>query len=202
MGTFRDLWRSGGLALLAGICICAPAVAQTSDKACAAILLHGQAGGTQAMAALAKRVQGSCAVRTPEMPWSARRGDGGTGAEEIAREVKAMRQQGHKRIVLVGVGAGANAAMAYAGSAGDVEGVAALAPQDGAALPATAARILQHVPLLWVVSTADPLHAKGEAHAFAKAPPHPSSRYVAIKADPSQPENASRTVLDWIKGLD
>lgn len=202
MGTFRDPWRGGALALLAALCVCAPAAAQGGDKACAAILLHGRSGGTQAMAALAKRLQGNCAVRIPEMPWSARRGEAGEGAEDIAREVKAVRQQGHKRIVLVGVGAGASAAMAYAGSAGDIDGVAALAPQDSAALPATAARMPQHVPLLWVVNAADPLHAKGEAHAFAKAPPHPASRYVAIKADPSQPENASRTVLDWIKGLD
>ena len=50
-------------------------------------------------------------------------------------------------------------------------------------ISAGAGGLKQHVPLLWIVGTADPLFARGEDFAFAKAPPHPASRYVSVKGD-------------------
>jgi len=187
-----------------------PAWAQPEAKACAVLLLHGQGGSPQAMAGLARKLQPSCATRSPEMPWSARRGSAKEPADamqEIGRQLKELRQQGHRRILLAGVGLGANAALAYAGAGGEIEGVIALGPDDTAAamgpLPGIAARIRQHVPLLWVVGEGDPLHAKGEVYAFAKAPPHPASRYVALKADRSALlEAAAKPMLEWAKSLE
>lgn len=196
-----------------GWSLCGVVAAQgtaADPKACAIVLMHAKAQAPQSLAALARKLQPGCTARTPEMPWSARRGDdsdaNGT-MEEIRRHVKELRQQGYKRVLVGGVGLGANASIAYAAAVGDVEGAIAVAPHDGASLlpslPALAGRVRQHVPLLWVVAAADPLHAKGEEYAYAKAPPHPAGRYVSMKSDPlATPENAGKPLLDWIKGLD
>lgn len=182
--------------------------AQTDSRTCAVVLLHGQGGSAQAMAALARRLQPSCTARSPELPWSAKRkAEAGDVLQDIQRQVKELRQQGHKRILLAGIGLGGNAALAYAGAVGDIEGVAALSPQEtgGAlgALPDAAERVRQHVPLLWVVGAGDPLAGKGEAFAFAKAPPHPASRYMTMKVDPAAlAEAAAKPLLEWVKALE
>ncbi|MBI5275041.1 MAG: hypothetical protein HY854_01140 [Burkholderiales bacterium] len=187
--------------LLLAATLAGPAVAQ--DAKCAVLLMHGRGASPQAVAALGKKLPPVCAVRSPDMPWSARRGEGGDGAAEIQRHVKDLRSQGFKRVLLAGQGAGANAAMAYAGGAGDVEGVIALAPDDEAALAGITSKMKQHVPLLWVVSQSAPLHAKGEAYAFAKAPPHPASRYLALKAEGAVlPDAAGKAVVEWVKALE
>jgi pimeloyl-ACP methyl ester carboxylesterase len=70
-------------------------------------------------------------------------------------------------------------------------------------LPLTAPRIRQHIPLLWVVGTKDPLYEAGEAYAFAKAPPHPLSRYVVVQADHNgTPEAAVKSIGEWIKSIE
>ena len=57
-------------------------------------------------------------------------------------------------------------------------------------------------PPLWVVGAQDPLGARGEAYAFGKAPPHPASRYVTVKADAAgTPEAAAKVVADWLRDL-
>lgn len=196
-----------------GWSLCGVAAAQgaaADPKACAIVLMHAKAQAPQSLAALARKLQPGCTTRTPEMPWSARRGGDGDAngtMDEIRRHVKELRQQGHRRVLVGGIGLGANAAIAYAAAAGDVEGAIAVAPHDGTSLlpslPALTGRVRQHVPLLWVVSASDPLHAKGEEYAYAKAPPHPSGRYVSMKSDlAATPESAGKPLLEWIKGLD
>lgn len=183
------------------------AAAAQEAKPCAVVLLHADGGSPQSLAGLARKLQPACAVRSVEMPWSARRGERGMAAAQgdIGKAVREMRQQKHARIFLAGHGVGANAALEYARATGDVDGVAALAPDDGAGqgLPAGAAGLRQHIPLLWVVGNADPLHAKGEGYAFAKAPPHPASRYLSLKADAAGlPEASAKQLADWIKSFE
>lgn len=198
--------RRAWLLAIAGVAA-APGWAQTDAKNCAVLLLHGQGASAQAMAGLARKLQPHCLAKSPELPWSARRKESGDGLQEIARQVKDLRQQGHKRILLAGHGLGGNAALAYAGQLGDIEGVVLLSPLEtgGAlgALPDAAAQVRQHVPVLWLVGAGDPLLGKGEAFAFAKAPPHPASRYATLKADPAALAEASaKPVLEWVKALD
>ena len=208
-----SLRRLGLLASLAALALAgaAPVLAQQEPKAaCVVLLMHGKGGSPQSLAGLAAKLKPTCLGRSPDMPWSARRGGDRTADEamqEIARHVKELRQQGFQRVLLGGLGAGANAAIAYAGKVGDVDGVIALAPDDAGSgigpLPAITERIRQHVPLLWVVGSADALHGKGEGYAFAKAPPHPSSRYVALKADGAGLAEASaKPLLEWAKSLE
>ena len=67
-------------------------------------------------------------------------------------------------------------------------------------LPATAARMAQHIPALWIIGTDDPLHERGETFAYARAPLHPASRYATVKADrKGTPDAAVKTVAEWIK---
>lgn len=200
----------GRRALLAAmIALGAGSAAGQDGRSCAIVLMHGQGGAAQTLSAFGRKLQPACAARVPEMPWSARRGgdkQGDAALQEIARHVKELRQQGHKRILLGGHGLGANVAIAYAGSVGDVDAVVALGPDAAPAaagwgeLPVLAPRVRQHIPLLWVVGQGDSGHKLGEDFAYAKAPPHPSSRYVVVKADhDGTPEAALKAVLEWIK---
>jgi len=209
METLSCTARRAALALLAACATCA-ALAQADDKACAMVLLHGKGASPQSLAALARKLKPACTPRPLEMPWSERRAvvkDYPAALKDIAAQVKELRRQGYKRVLVVGQGLGANAGIAYAGEVGDVEGVVALAPvQDSQGLgdlPATTARIPQHVPLLWVIGARDPLFALGEAYAYGKAPPHPQGRYVVVQADHAgTAEAAVKPVLEWIKALE
>lgn len=193
MRRFRSLpGPARGLALLALLAAALTAPAQAQDpKTCAFIMLPSRAA-PGALPSLGRKVQTACAPRT-------------AGAD-LDKQVRDLRRQGFKRIVLAGHGPGANAAMAFAGTSGDVEAVIALGGDvggEGGDLPRVAAGIKQHVPLLWVVGAQDPLAARGEAYAFAKAPPHPASRYVSVEGDAAAtPDAAARAVLEWIKSLD
>jgi dienelactone hydrolase len=163
--------------------------AEADVKPCGVVLLSGTGSHT---AALVKKVQGACTVRSAP------------GSGDLAKLVKDLRYQGAKRIVLVGEGAGANTAIAYAGSPGDVDGVIALGGDAAAGdLPALTPKIKQNIPLLWVMGSGDTLARRGEAYAFSKAPPHPLSRYVEVKADAAgTPEAGAKAVLEWIKALE
>lgn len=69
-------------------------------------------------------------------------------------------------------------------------------------MPATAAAFKKPVPFLWVVGTADRMHAAGEDYAFRKAPAHPASRYLAVSAGHTDaPDVAADQVLEWLKAL-
>ena len=186
------------------------AFAQTDSRTCVLVLMHDRGGTVTPMAALGRKLQGNCAVKAVEMPWSQRRANDTDmpGAwQEVTRHIRGLRQQGYKRVLLGGEGFGANAAIAYAGKVGDADGVVALAPLADATgiggLPATAATLRQHTPVLWVLGTDDPLHQRGEAFAYAKAPPHPQSRYESVKADRKGTAEAGlRPLADWLKSLD
>lgn len=184
---------------------------QDESKSCVVLYLRGKPASAPGLAVLARRLKPLCAARTPEMPWLANPGaDNGSAAMlSIAKSVKELRQQGFKRVLLAGNGVGANAAIAFAALHGDAEGVIALggegagAVEGFAALPALTPRIRQHIPLLWVVGSGDPLQALGEDYAFNKAPPHPHSRYLRVKADAAgTPEASASAVLEWVKSLD
>ena len=184
--------------------------AQADSKACALVLMHDRGGSAAPMAALGRKLQASCTAKAVEMPWSQRRANDKDlpGAwQEITRHIREMRQQGYKRVLLGGVGFGANAAMAYAGAVGDADGVVALAPEADApgigGLPATAVALRQHTPVLWVLGADDPLFKRGEDFAFAKAPPHPLSRYESVKADrKGTVDAATRPLAEWLKSLE
>lgn len=170
------------------------AIAQADGKNCAILLVQAK-GGSAGLNALGRKLEPLCATRT-------------VSPADVAKHVKTFRQQGHKRVVLVGHAAGANAVLAFAGSNGDADGVVVLGGDASGGsefgdLPGLAGNVKQHVPVLWVVGTADPLHARGEDYAHAKAPPHPASRYVAVKADAAgTPEAAAKAVTEWLKSLE
>ena len=191
MRRFRSLL-SPALTLLAVMAAALPAPPAAQDpKTCAFVMLPSRAA-PGALPSLGRKVQAACTPRA--------------AASDLDKQVRDLRRQGFKRIVLAGHGPGANAAMAFAGTSGDVEAVVALggdAGGEGGDLPRVAAGMKQHVTLLWVVGAQDPLAARGESYAFAKAPPHPSSRYVSVEGDAAgTPDAAARVVLDWIKSLD
>lgn len=210
METIPALARRAALVCLAAAAGSA-ALAQGDARTCAAILLHAKSSGPQSLAVLGRKIQPACTSRAIEMPWSSRRGADKQGAEalgEIAAQAKTLRREGYKRIVVVGQGLGANAAIAYAAK-GDLDAVvalggdAAVAPASFAALPALTPQIDQHVPVLWLVGANDPLRERGEDFAFAKAPPHPASKFQLLKSDLGQaPDAAAGPILDWIKSLD
>lgn len=195
---------------LAALGLAGGAVAQAEGKSCALVLMHDRGGSPAPMAALGRKLQSGCMVKAVEMPWSQRRAndkDLGGAWQEVTRHLRDLRQQGYKRVLVGGVGFGANAAMAYAGAMGDADGVVALAPEADApgigGLPATAAALRQHMPVLWVLGSEDPLFQRGEDFAFAKAPPHPQSRYEAVKADRrGTAEAAARPLAEWLKSLE
>ena len=163
--------------------------AQGEAKPCGMVLL---AGASAHMAAFGRKLQSVCTVRTARTK------------EDVAKLVKDLRQQGAKRVVLAGEGSGANSAIGYADSPGDIDGVIAFGGDAAAGdLPALTPNIKQHIPLLWVMGSGDALAAQGEAYAFAKAPPHPMSRYVQVKADAAgTPEAGAKAVLEWLKSLE
>jgi pimeloyl-ACP methyl ester carboxylesterase len=70
-------------------------------------------------------------VATPVMPWSGNRqydADYPQALTEIDNMAKALRDKGAKRIIVAGHSFGANAAIAYAGTGKDVDGIIAIAP--------------------------------------------------------------------------
>ena len=119
--------------------------------------------------------------------------------------MRELKRQGYRKVVVAGQGVGANAALSFAARTGDADAVVAIGgdPAPNAEglgdLPALAAGLRQHTPLLWLVGDGDPLKARGEDYAFLKAPPHPSSRYVALKADT---ESLGKALVEWVRGLD
>jgi dienelactone hydrolase len=209
MDAIFQLKRRSFVAVLAGWA--ATARGQGESKTCAVILLHAKASGPQSLSALARKIQPVCTGQAIEMPWSPRRAAdkaGGDALREIAAQAKALRYQGYKRIVVLGHGLGANAAIAYAAK-GDLDAVVALggdgaaAPASFAALPALTPQIAQHVPVLWLVGSNDPLRERGEDFAFAKAPPHPASKFQLVKSDIGQaPDAAAGPIQEWLKSLD
>lgn len=112
------------LALLAG-----QSLAQ--EKECAVVLMHGKWGNPQYMNFFGNRLKSACDSKSIELPWSRRRNYDvpySTALAEIKKQVEKFRQQGYKRVVLAGHSFGANAALAYMKTEGDVDGIVLLAP--------------------------------------------------------------------------
>jgi pimeloyl-ACP methyl ester carboxylesterase len=202
-------WRHIPAAAALSVAFAAAGSALADAKDCAIVLLHDRGGSAAPAATLGRKLQSVCAAKSLEMPWSARRAETDPRAAwpELARHIKELRQQGATRVLVGGWGYGANAALAFAGASSDADGVVLLAPEAEAAalgpLPAAASGLRQHAPALWVIGETDPLHQRGEAFAFGKAPPHPLSRYVSVKADrKGTPDAAVKPMLEWIKSLD
>ena len=94
----REGRRSALLAALLAACAVAPAWGQAEGKGCALVLMHDRGGTAAPMAALGRKLQGTCTVRAVEMPWSQARANDKDlpGAwQELARHVRGLRQQGY-----------------------------------------------------------------------------------------------------------
>jgi pimeloyl-ACP methyl ester carboxylesterase len=97
------------------------------------VYLHGKGGWPGALnggIVDALKEEGAL-VATPEMPWSFHRRYDATfnqALTEIDAAIAALKSDGARRIVLIGVSLGANAAIGYAARHPDLAGVVALAP--------------------------------------------------------------------------
>jgi esterase/lipase len=115
------------------------ALALASAMQCAAasqevgvVLLHGKWGRPQNVIPLGRQLQSAgYLVSTPEMPWSARRlydADYAAALKEVEKHVRELRSRGARRVVVAGQSMGANAAVAYASSGLDVDGLVLMSP--------------------------------------------------------------------------
>ena len=117
------------LLLLVAMCAAA-STAFAQDKGCALVVMHGKWGNARYISYFGDKLEPTCAYKSIEMPWSARRSYDQpypVALAEIAAQVKAFRQQGYQRVLLVGHSFGVNAALAYMAEVGDADGVIALA---------------------------------------------------------------------------
>lgn len=74
------------------------------------------------------------------------------------------------------------------------------APDGPAVMPNNAPRLT--APLLWIVGKRDPIARRGPAYAFAKAPPHPKSRYLVVaRGHYDTPVVAEDEIVAWLEGL-
>lgn len=95
------------------------------------VLMHGKWGGTSYIGFFGQKIEPVCDYKAIEMPWSRRRNYDAPYASALAdikRQVEAFRHQGYKRVVLAGHSFGANAALAYMTTEGNVDGIVLLAP--------------------------------------------------------------------------
>jgi len=96
------------------------------------VLMHGKWGAPQGMAPLARDLESrGYLVSNAEMAWSGRRlydVDYPAALKEIEQLVRQLRANGAKRVVVAGQSMGANAAVAYAASGFDLDGLVILSP--------------------------------------------------------------------------
>ena len=96
------------------------------------VLLHGKWGAPQSMSSLARDLESrGYRVSNAEMAWSGRRlydVDYPAALKEIEQQVQKLRANGVKRVVVAGQSMGANAAVAYASSGFDLDGLVILSP--------------------------------------------------------------------------
>jgi pimeloyl-ACP methyl ester carboxylesterase len=131
-------FRRLGLALKLGVWLfvgglaTTPAWAQAdTTKKCAMVVMHGKWGNPQYISFFARKIEPTCAFKSIEMPWSARRSYDepySKALEEITAQVAAFRAEGYRQVLLAGHSFGANAAMAYMTVRDDVDGIITLAP--------------------------------------------------------------------------
>lgn len=97
------------------------------------VLIHGKGGNPSGHIAPLVRALSSQGFRVsaPSMPWSKQRAydaDYSSALAEIEAAANSLREKGAKKIIVGGHSLGANAAIAYAASGRDVDGVIAIAP--------------------------------------------------------------------------
>lgn len=99
------------------------------------LMLHGKNPGSAQdpyFGALKPKLESTgMVVALPDMPWSRNRyidGNWDSAMNEIATQVKALRERGATRIVLMGHSMGAPAALSHAARNGDVQALVLLAP--------------------------------------------------------------------------
>jgi pimeloyl-ACP methyl ester carboxylesterase len=119
-------------ALVALLCalLVQPVLAASSEIG--VVLMHGKWGSPQSMAPLARDIESrGYPVSNVEMAWSGRRlydVDYPSALKEIAEQVRQLRANGAKRVILAGQSMGSNAAVAYASSGFDLDGLVILSP--------------------------------------------------------------------------
>ena len=96
------------------------------------VLMHGKWGSPQGMLPIARDLEAhGYMVSNAEMPWSGRRlydADYPAALKEIEQQVRQLRAKGAKRVVVAGQSMGSNAAVAYASSGFDLDGLVILSP--------------------------------------------------------------------------
>jgi pimeloyl-ACP methyl ester carboxylesterase len=96
------------------------------------VLMHGKWGSTYSMLPLARDLETrGYLVSNAEMAWSGRRlydVDYPAALKEIEQQVHRLRANGAKRVVVAGQSMGSNAAVAYASSGFDFDGLVILSP--------------------------------------------------------------------------
>jgi acetyl esterase/lipase len=96
------------------------------------VLMHGKWGPPRSMVPLARDLESwGYLVSNAAMAWSGRRlydVDYPAALKEIEQQVRRLRANGAKRVVVAGQSMGSNAAVAYASSGFDLDGLAILSP--------------------------------------------------------------------------
>jgi len=248
----------GARAALLSALLVHPILAASSEVG--VVLVHGKWGSPQSMLPLARDLESrSHLVSNAEMAWSGRRlydVDYPAALKEIEQQVRQLRASGAQRVVVAGQSLGSNAAVAYASSGFDLDGLVILSPghfpeggmgrrlraslerargmvaanrgtasasfddinqgkqrsitisantyvsyfdPDGlGAMTKNIKKLSKAVPVLLVIGTADPFYPESKAM-FDSAPPHASSRYVALDADHfNLPKSAADEILKWL----
>ena len=96
------------------------------------VLMHGKWGSPQSMLPLARDLESrSYRVSNAEMAWSGRRlydVSYPAALKEIEQQIRHLRANGARRVVVAGQSMGANAAVAYASSGFALDGLVILSP--------------------------------------------------------------------------
>ena len=120
----------GALAALLSVLLVHPVLAASSEVG--VVLMHGKWGSPQSMLPLARDLESrGYLVSNAEMAWSGRRlydVDYPTALKEIEQQVRQLRANGAKRVIVAGQSMGSNAAVAYASSGFDLDGLVILSP--------------------------------------------------------------------------
>jgi pimeloyl-ACP methyl ester carboxylesterase len=77
-------------------------------------------------------------------------------------------------------------------------------PDGPAVFPKNAAALKVGTPLFWIIADKDNMlkRGDGEDYAFAKAPKHPKSAYMAIDSNHrNTPKDGADKIVDWLKKL-
>jgi esterase/lipase len=121
----------GALAALLSAWLVYPVLAAASSEI-GVVLMHGKWGSPKSMVPLARELESRrYLVSNAEMAWSGQRlydVDYPTALKEIEQEVRQLRARGVKRVVVAGQSMGSNAAVAYASSGFDLDGLVILSP--------------------------------------------------------------------------